>query len=180
MKKILGFLVAACITLTVSAGVGISNDKVDKATGSRVIETTWVSISTQSKSIPDIHLRFCYRNGEEFLEVRTITGRECNVRTLDYMRIVPEKGTNLEVFPAVNSTSNVGEGSIDYAGSHSIGIYLIYWGDFSWMLDNKPKTLKINTSVGLLEYKIPKGSQKDIQKAYKKFFERINKHYKKK
>lgn len=175
-------LVVLCATLSVDAKIKIKTNTVDKATKDRIIETEWHSFSAEGvkSSVPEIHFRFRYAGGVEYFELRYANNEQIMIMQNYKLRIVPEKGKEYLVDAVSHSVSTIGGGSIDYGHSHKLGFSAVYTGDFIWLLDNKPAILRIETTTRTVDIKLPKGIRKDMQKMFKIFYEKINKHYNKK
>lgn len=181
MKKFFIFFIFICLSfISAESKVKISRDAQNKTTNEVVIETDWYSFSTENnKNLPNIHIRFKYEYGKEFIEIKHIINSYISI--LDNHRLSFSNGNEKTLYAnaLVRTESKVGDGAISYLGSHNIGINQIYNGDFSWLLFNAPQKLIIQTTFEDIEIILPKNVQKDIQKLYKALFKRIEKRYKK-
>lgn len=180
MKKLflIAFFTLASLFNFADAKIKIETSKVNKTTKELTIETSWHSFSTDDKkSLPNMHIRFIYSHGHEFMELKYISNANTNVNTNDKITVVLDKNKEIMGHTIHQSSATVGGGSIDYIGCHSLGINLMYLGDFKELLLVQPKEFKIETSDKTIVIKIPKYAKKDIQKLYKLFFNKVNKEY---
>lgn len=174
-------LMALTVSFCIDAKIKIERNQVDKVTKERVIETSWYSFSlNDKKTLPDIHVRFVYNRGLEYMEIRYILGENITINNNYKLHIEGDSKSKMSADAVYFVTSSIGGGSIDYIGCHTLGFASVYTADFSWFIDNKPHTLKIETSNRSLEVKLPKSVKKDLQKLYKTFFETVKKNYNKK
>ena len=169
MKKILGIIMLFLMSiLPLDAKIKIQKDVVDKVTKERVIETDWYSFSTTgNKNFSDVHLRFRYDDGVEYLEIKHVLGEDVTIRKNHKVLINCENNTFYSKI--IDSTSQVGDGSIGYAGSHIKGINVVCGFDYIWLLYNTPKSIHIETTNKRIDLKIEKKVGKDIVKLYKLF-----------
>ena len=179
MKKFIIFFVLICLNfISAESKIKISRDAVNKTTNEIVIETDWYSFSSENdKNMPNVHIRFKYEYGIEFIEIKHITNTYISI--LDNQKIIFIKSNNQSAYgnSLVSTESKIGGGAIHYLGSHNIGISQIYSGDFSWLLFNKPEKIIIQTSYNDIEIILPKKIQNDIQKLYKLLFKKIENRY---
>ena len=162
--------------LAINAKVNIT-DQFDKR---GLVETSWYSFSSSKNlSVPDVHIKFRYDNGIEYMEIKYAHNQEVIISKNTKVEIICDKNKHTS-YCLENSISTIGGGSIDYGHSQKFGTHSKYRGDFSWLLDNHPKVIKIESRNKTLEIKLEKKYYKEISNIYKKFFETINKHYQKK
>ena len=174
-------LAALAVFVCAEAKVKVEKNQIDRATKERVIETSWHSFSTdEKKSLPNVHMRFVYKQGLEFLEIKYAVGESYFVNKNYRLHILSDSKAKMSADAVQPISSTVGGGAIDYVGCHVLGISPIYTADFSWLIDNKPSILRIETTTDIVEIKLPKSIKSDMQKLYKVFFETVRKNYNKK
>lgn len=182
MKKIVCLLLMALMGILScsSAKLKIEKDMVDKVTKDRIIETCWYSFpSSKNKTIPDINIRFVYKHGEEYMEIRYVVNNDVTVNQHSSLIIKTEQNQTFYGEAIEKSYSKTGDGAVGYAGSHALGLAVNYNSDFIWMHDYLIQSLILETTSKRIEIKVEKKYAKDLKKLYQKLFEKIEKHYKK-
>lgn len=131
MKRVLTFLLILLSILAVDAKIKIDENSVNKVTNERVIKTGWYSFNTsKNRKVPNIHLRFIYEHGEEFLEIKHIIDGITVINQHQQLVIKTDKNQALYATNISNVYSKPGEGAIGYAGSHALGFTVKYNADF--------------------------------------------------
>ncbi|WP_139150357.1 hypothetical protein [Flagellimonas zhangzhouensis] len=137
-------------------GQEIVKNEVDEFTGSRVIESSWESLTKNSSLYS--YVRFRKIDDEVFLNFKFMIGNK--VFSVDkgevlYLKFVDDEIVKL--FNAEYQLSNFGDGAIGIVGSQMLGVELICLIDNTILLKLKEKNLdkiRVYTSKGYAETNI--------------------------
>lgn len=141
---------------------------IDSFTGETTISTGWEDISDKV-----LWIKFIYKGGTEFIELKYISGEQLNINPETPLMIQSSNGISTFT-PLETYGSGIGKAAIQGQGERLWGITATYSGSLE-CFDNGVTTIRISTLEGNKDFKLSKGTTKHLTQLYKSFAEEVEK-----
>lgn len=141
---------------------------VDSFTGETTVNTGWEDINDKV-----LWMKFVYKDGTEFIEMKYISGEQLNINPETPLMVQSSNGVSTFT-PLETYGSGIGKAAINGQGERFWGITAIYSGSLE-CFDNGVSNIRITTLEGNKDFKLSKGTTKHLTQLYKSFAEEVEK-----
>ena len=141
---------------------------VDSFTGETSIISEWQDVSEKK-----LWIKLEYKNDKEFIELRYISGEQLNI-TPDNPLMIQAGNSVGNFIPTETYKSAIGGGAVNGNGEGIWGINAIYEGSLS-CFNNDVTAIRISTIEGNKDFKLSKGTTKNLKKVYESFLIELEK-----
>lgn len=141
---------------------------IDSFTGETTVSTGWEDINDKI-----LWMKFVYKDGTEFIEMKYISGEQLNINPETPLMVQSSNGVTTFT-PLETYGSGIGNAAINGQGERLWGITAVYSGSLE-CFDNGVTTIRISTLEGNKDFKLSKGTTKKLTQLYNAFAEEVEK-----